>query len=151
MTRTLKKFHEVKDLLQKYLGDRVIIETEHGNTFITINDSHFWMSNDFGEFIVGFGANHTHFGKEMNNVDDGVQQVYDLLTNTIVQTNYIKGNFVYKTKVEILFSDKKPKVLGKSYLLMYPFWKKTTVDKKVFPGLLCGDLLEADFKQLLSS
>ena len=105
MNRNQKKFEEIKDFLIEKLGDKIeYSKDEDGTEYLNIKNSNFWISNTFGELVVGYGFNHTHFSEEYNNLDDGIFQVFDLLTNRIKTTNYIKGNTIFKTSIEIEYS-----------------------------------------------
>ncbi|WP_294324699.1 hypothetical protein [uncultured Chryseobacterium sp.] len=74
---------------------------------------------------MGYGLHHTHFSEEFENLDDGIIQAFDLLTNRIKTTKYIKGNTVFKTTVEIEYPDATLVNIGSSGLVLFPFWKKT--------------------------
>ena len=101
MQRHQRKFNEIKNLLKEKLGEKIDVISENGNEIIEIKNSNFWLMVDKTEFTVGFGLNHTHFSDEYENLDDGIFQALDLLTNRIKTTNFIKGNTIFKTIVEI--------------------------------------------------
>lgn len=127
MNRNEKKFNDILNLLMVKFGQKLECFKDDASTHLRIKDSHFWMSNDFGEFIVGFGFNHTHFSEKYNNLDEGLVQAFDLLTNKIKTTNYIKGKTIFKTTIEIEYTDSTLQNIGTSALLIYPFWKKTKI------------------------
>ena len=79
MSSNQKKFEEIKDFLIENLGDKIEhSKDEDGTEFLNIKNSNFWISNTFGELVVGYGFNHTHFSEEYNNLDDGIFQAFDL-------------------------------------------------------------------------
>lgn len=127
MNRNQRKFEEIKNLLIEKLGnDLEYSKDEDGTEFLNIKNSNFWISNTSGELVVGYGLNHTHFSEEYNNLDNGIFQAFDLLTNRIKTTNYIKGNTIFKTTVEIEYPNSKSINIGTSSLMFFPFWKKNT-------------------------
>ena len=128
MQRHQRKFNEIKNLLKEKLGEKIDVISENGNEIIEIKNSNFWLMVDKTEFTVGFGLNHTHFSDEYGNLDDGIFQTLDLLTNRIKTTNFIKGNTIFKTTVEIEYDNSKPLNIGTTNLLIYPFWKKTKIE-----------------------
>jgi hypothetical protein len=128
MQRHQRKFIEIKNLLKEKLGEKIDVISENGNEIIEIKNSNFWLMADKTEFTVGFGLNHTHFSDEYENLDDGIFQALDLLTNRIKTTNFIKGNIIFKTIVEIDYENSEPVNIGSSSLLFYPFWKKTKIE-----------------------
>lgn len=126
MNRNQKKFEEIKKALIEKLEDRAEYSKDEGGTeYLAVKKSEFWISTTFGELVVGYGLHHTHFSEEFENLDDGIVQAFDLLTNRIKTTKYIKGNTVFKTTVEIEYSDATLVNIGSSGLVLFPFWKKT--------------------------
>lgn len=72
MSHNQKKFEEIKDFLIEKLGDRLeYSKDDDGTEFLNVKDSNFWISNTFGQLVLGYGFNHTHFSKEYNNLDRG--------------------------------------------------------------------------------
>ncbi|WP_294276962.1 hypothetical protein [uncultured Chryseobacterium sp.] len=131
MNRNQKKFEEIKQLLIEKLGDQAeYSKDEDGTEYVTVKNSDFWVSTTFGELVVGYGLHHTHFSQEFENLDDGLVQAFDLLTNRIKTTQYIKGNTVFKTTVEIEYPDATLVNIGSSGLVLFPFWKKTKLEVK---------------------
>ena len=128
MQRHQRKFNEIKNLLKEKLGEKIDVISENGNEIIEIKNSNFWLMADKTEFTVGFGLNHTHFSDKYENLDDGIFQALDLLTNRIKTTNFIKGNTIFKTIVEIDYENSESVNIGSSSLLFYPFWKKTKIE-----------------------
>ncbi|WP_294239578.1 hypothetical protein [uncultured Chryseobacterium sp.] len=126
MNRNQKKFEEIKKVLIEKLGDRVeYSKDEDGTEYLAVKKSEFWVSTTFGELVVGYGSHHTHFSEEFGNLEDGIVQAFDLLTNRIRTANYLKGNTVFKTTVEIEYPDATLVDIGSSGLIFFPFWKKT--------------------------
>ncbi|MBW8360622.1 MAG: hypothetical protein K0M56_00385 [Kaistella sp.] len=128
MQRHQRKFNEIKNLLKEKLGEKINVQIENGNEILELHDSNFWLMIDKTELTVGYGFNHTHFGEDYDNLDKGIGQTVDLLTNRIKTTNYIKGNTIFKTTIEIEYPDSEPVNIGTSKILFYPFWKKTKID-----------------------
>lgn len=149
MNRNQKKFDEILDLLIKKFGNQLEYSEEEDSKYLNIKDSNFWMSTEFGEFVVGYGFNHTHFSDEYNNLEEGMLQVFDLLTNRIVTTNYIKGKSIYKTSVDIEYPNSKIVNIGSSSFIFYPFWKKTKIEKLVTEKLIEKNKIEKEANIIL--
>ena len=131
MNRNRKKFENIKKILIEKLGDRVeYSKDKDGTEYLALKNSEFWISTTFGELVVGYGSHHTHFSEELGNLDDGIFQAFDLLTNRVRTTNYLKGNTVFKTIVEIEYPDATLVNIGSSGLVLFPFWKKTKLKVK---------------------
>ncbi|KFF11345.1 hypothetical protein IW15_16515 [Chryseobacterium soli] len=145
----LKKFNEIQNLLQLKLGAKVKVEEENGSTFLSIKDSNLWLSVDHSEFTVGFGLNHTHFSEEYGNLQNGIRQVFDLLTSEVRVTKYIKGETVYKAITEIKTSDSNIENLGITGILIYPFWKKTRIETSYFERIINRDDLIPEIDLIL--
>ncbi|WP_042719981.1 hypothetical protein [Flavobacterium sp. B17] len=131
MNLNQKKFEEIKNVLIEKLGSKVeYSKDEDGTEYLAVKKSNFWISTTFGELVVGYGLHHTHFSEEHENLDDGILQAFDLLTNRIKTTNYMKGNTIFKTTVEIEYPDATLVNIGSSGLILFPFWKKTKLEVK---------------------
>ena len=150
MQRHQRKFNEIKNLLKEKLGEKIDVISENGNEIIEIKNSNFWLMVDKTEFTVGFGLNHTHFSDEYGNLDDGIFQTLDLLTNRIKTTNFIKGNTIFKTTVEIEYENSKPVNIGTTNLLIYPFWKKTKIETIVSEEIIKKKEIEKEANLILN-
>lgn len=150
MQRHQRKFNEIKNLLKEKLGEKIEVISENGNEIIEIKNSNFWLMVDKTEFTVGFGLNHTHFSDEYGNLDDGIFQTIDLLTNRIKTTNFIKGNTIFKTTVEIEYENSKPVTIGTTNLLIYPFWKKTKIETIVSENIIKKKEIEKEVNLILN-
>ncbi|MET3732696.1 hypothetical protein [Moheibacter stercoris] len=129
-------FNEFKKLLKDNFAEKLIAKIEDEDEFLEIQGSPFWLMKDTNELIVGYGVNHTHFSDDFNKLDNGINLIADLLTNRIKTTNYIKGNYVYKSIVEIEFPDSTTKILGKSTILIHPFWRKKKIETTIEESLI---------------
>ena len=150
MQRHQRKFNEIKNLLKEKLGEKIDVISENGNEIIEIKNSNFWLMVDKTEFTVGFGLNHTHFSDEYGNLDDGIFQTLDLLTNRIKTTNFIKGNTIFKTTVEIEYDNSKPLNIGTTNLLIYPFWKRTKIETIVSEKIIKKKEIEKEANLILN-
>ena len=149
MNLNQKKFDEILNLLIEKFGDKLKFSEEENSKYLNIKNSNFWMSTDFGEFVVGYGLNHTHFSEEYDNLDEGIIQVFDLLTNRIKTTNYKKGDCIFKTTVDIEYPNWKTVNIGTSSILFYPFWKKTKVETSFTEKLIEKSKIEKEANQIL--
>ncbi len=68
--------------------------------------------------------NHTHFSEKYGNLYDGIIQAFDLLTNNVKTTKYIKGKTIFKTIIEIEYPNSKPVNIGETGLLIFPLLEK---------------------------
>ena len=150
MQRHQRKFNEIKNLLKEKLGEKIDVISKNGNEIIEIKNSNLWLMVDKTEFTVGFGLNHTHFSDEYGNLDDGIFQTLDLLTNRIKTTNFIKGNTIFKTTVEIEYENSKPVNIGTTNLLIYPFWKKTKIETIVSEKIIKKKEIEKEANLILN-
>lgn len=152
MNRNQIKFEKIKNLLIEKLGKNIeYSRDEDGTEYLNIKNSNLWISLTFRELVVGFGCNHTHFSEEYENLDDGVKQVFDLLTNRIRSTDYIKGKTIFKTTVEIEFPNSELTNIGESSVLFYPFWKKTTIETEYFEKLIDKTEIEKESSIILNN
>lgn len=152
MNRNQKKFEEIKKILIEKLGDRAeYLKDEDGTESLALKNSEFWISITFGELIVGYGSHHTHFSEEFGNLDDGIVQAFDLLTNRVKTTNCLKGNTVFKTIVEIEYPDATLVNIGSSGLVLFPFWKKTKLKVKYDEKILKKKEIEDQMNLVLEN
>lgn len=149
MSKTQIVFDEILDVLLKNHPNKFSYYKEHEVRYLNAKDSDFWMSNQSGEFVVGFGQNHTHFSEVFGNLRDGVQTVLDLLSFPIKTTSYKKGNAVFRIKVEIVFNESNSKEFGVSKNLIYPFWKKTSIIERTSTRILDERTILNDFEEIL--
>ena len=77
-------------------------------------------------------------------------QTLDLLTNRIKTTNFIKGNTIFKTTVEIEYDNSKPLNIGTTNLLIYPFWKKTKIETIVSEEIIKKKEIEKEANLILN-
>ena len=152
MNRNERKFQKIKNLLiEKFGKDIEYSKDEEGTEYLNIKNSNLWISNTFQELVVGFGFNHTHFSEEYENLNEGIIQVFDLLTNRIKTTDYIKGKTIFKTTVEIEFPNSELTNIGESSVLFYPFWKKTKIETEYFEKLIDKTEIEKDANIILNN
>jgi len=150
MERHQRIFIKITELLQAKLGERIKIYKENGAEYLELTDSIFWLMIDKSEFTVGYGLNHVHFSESYNNLEDGIIQAFDLLTNKIKTTEYIKGNIVFKVTTEIEFSNSQLINIGTSILMFYPFWKKTKTKRITSEKIIEKKEIEDDVNFILN-
>jgi|SRR6218665_673981 len=150
MKRNETKFNEIQKLLKSKLGDRIICSEENGTKYLQIKDTEFWMSTEFDEFIVGVGLNHTHFNEKEETLHDGIIQVFDMLTNKVKTTRFIKGTTVFKTITEIEYPNSKSVIIGQTGLLIFPFWKKTTIETTVSNPIMAREEIKDEVNTIIN-
>ena len=116
-------FDKIKEFLTSQFGDR-ITEFEDG-THLTIGDSGIWISSDDRELTVGYGMIHTHYDAEYDDLNQAVEQFFNLLTKRKRITEFLKGKFVYKLKAEIELNEANYEEIGTSMTWLFPYWKRT--------------------------
>lgn len=116
-------FEELKKLLSEELKGSVT-EHEHGN-YIEINDSNIWFSSDDRELTVGYGLVHNHYDPEFDGVNPAVDRLFNLLTCKIKTTNFLKGEFTFKYRIDLELPNGELENIGTGMTWFYPFWKKT--------------------------
>lgn len=146
-----KKFNEIKEMLISKLGEKIIIDEENGTTVLQIKDSEYWLSADHSEFTVGFGLSHRHFSTEYNNLKEGLEEAFKLLTHEIRVTEYIKGTTVYKAVTEVKISDSTIENVGVTGILLYPFWKKTHIETTYFEKIISKEEIEPEMEEILTA
>ncbi len=127
-------FEEIKKFLSKQFGQD-LKEYEEG-THLMIGDTGIWISVDDLELTVGYGLNHIHYHCEYNDINQGVNHFFNLLTRKKRITLFYKGKFVYKNKVEIENSEGEFKELGTSLTWLFPYWRKTQTKIIIEPNLI---------------
>ncbi|MBC7524154.1 MAG: hypothetical protein H7239_06925 [Flavobacterium sp.] len=144
------KFNEIQNLLKLKLGDRIMCSEDHGTKYLQIKDTEFWISTEFNELVVGIGLNHTHFSEEYGNLDDGIIQAFDLLTNKVKTTKFIKGKTIFKTIIEIEYSNSKTLNIGQTGLLIFPFWKKTKIETTITNPIMTKKEIENEVNNIIN-
>jgi hypothetical protein len=150
MKKHQTKFNEIKNLLKNKLGEDLVTYEEHGTEFIEIKNTEFWLTIDDNEFTVGFGFNHTHFSEDYENLEEGIIQAIDILTNRIKTTDYIKGRTIFKTVIEIEYPNLKLVNIGESSLLFYAFWKKTKIQNSFSNTILNKKEIEHEINKIIN-
>ncbi len=123
-------FDKTRSLLKKHLGDKLNVDIEkygdgYEETHLTITDTDLWFSCDDREITIGSGLNHRHYDSEFDNINDIIEDLFDLLTQRKRITEYYKGKTCYKKKTEIEIEKSKYKELSTSLTFLFPFWKPT--------------------------
>ncbi|CEJ70660.1 hypothetical protein BN1195_02988 [Chryseobacterium oranimense G311] len=144
------KFNEIKKLLKEKLGEEVIEYEENGTEIIEIKNTEFWLTIDENEFTVGYGSNHTHFSEDYGNLFEGIIQAFDLLTNKVKITNFIKGNTIFKTIIEIEYPNSKLINIGETSIIFYPFWKKTKITNSFSNPIMNKKEIEREVNEIIN-
>jgi hypothetical protein len=121
-------FDKIKTLLKEHFNED-LKEFEEG-THLTISDSGIWISVDESGLTVGYGLTHQHYNPEYDDVLNGIDHFFNLLTKRKKITGCFKGDFCYKNKTEIELSKDNFYELGISMTWLFPFWKTTVIEVK---------------------
>ena len=135
-------FSEIKKLLHNCFPNN--IEEHENGMYLSIADSGIWISADDRELTVGNGLVHQHYDPDYDDLAKAVELFFNLLTCRKKRTDYFKGEFAYKHKVELELPDGTYENLGTAMTWLFPFWKRT--DKKVTyeDGLINTDNIKPD-------
>ena len=139
-------FDRIKQLLSKQFGEE-LNEYEDG-MHLTIGESGIWISADEMELTVGYGMNHRHYNPEYDNINDAVQEFFNLLTKKKRITAYYKGKFLYKTKAEIETDNGEFSELSTSLTWFFPFWKKTNEKVQIEKNIIDQELIEKEMTEI---
>jgi len=127
-------FDKIKKLLSEQFGAD-IDEYEEG-TYLSISDSEIWISVDDSELTVGYGMNHRHYHSEYDDINEAVNEFFNLLTRKKRITEFYKGKNSYKIKTEIENDNNEFKELSTSFTWLFPYWKKTRTKTEIEPSLI---------------
>ena len=120
-------FSEIKQLLHKCFPNK--IEEYEDGMYLSIAGSGIWISSDDRELTVGNGLIHQHYDPDHDDIAKAVEHFFNLLTCRKKRTDYFKGEFSYKYKIELELPDGTLENLGTAMTWIFPFWKRT--DEKV--------------------
>ena len=139
-------FEKIKKLLSEQFGQE-LNEYEEG-THLTIGDTGIWISVDDFELTVGYGMNHRHYHYEYDDINEAVSEFFNLLTRKKRITEFYKGKFAYKNKVEIENSDGEFNELSTSLTWLFPYWKKTRTKTEIEPSLIDYSKVENEILEI---
>ena len=124
-------FDKIHKLVEKYFGEKLDIQIDESENYreihLSIKDSEIWISCDDRELTIGSGFNHSHYNVEYDDINMGINELFNLLTKRKKHTKYFKGNSCYKVKTEIETKDSNFSLLSTSSTWNFAFWKPTTV------------------------
>ncbi|CAH0247593.1 hypothetical protein [Chryseobacterium sp. Bi04] len=145
-----KKFNEILELLRSKLASKISVSEEHGTTFLSIENSNYWLSVDANELTVGFSLDHQHFSEEYGDLKKGIEQAFKLLTCEIRITEYKKGETAFKVITDVKNSDSSIENVGVTGVLVYSFWKKTKIEITYFERILNPEEIASEMNQILN-
>lgn len=145
-----KKFNLIKDLLISKLGERLKFSKEFDDETLEIEDSEFWLTANKTELIVGYGINHSHYSEDYDNLDSGIEEVFNLLTYKIRTTREIRGSYMTKITVDKELPDGAYRSLGSSRPLFYPFWKKPTTEVTFIEKIINREEIEEEMFNIIN-
>jgi hypothetical protein len=122
-------FDKIHKLFEKHFGKKLDIQIDESEnykeTHLSIKDSEIWISCDDRELTIGSGFNHRHYNVEYDDINMGINELFNLLTQRKRNTKYFKGNSCYKVKTEIETQDLNFNLLSTSSTWAFAFWKPT--------------------------
>lgn len=145
-----KKFNLIKDLLISKLGERLKFSKEFDDETLEIEDSKFWLTANKTELIVGYGINHSHYSEDYDNLDSGIEEVFNLLTCKILITREIRGSYMTKITVDKELPDGTFNPLSSSRALLYPFWKKPTTEVTFIEKIINREEIEEEMFNIIN-
>lgn len=145
-------FIEIKKLLKKW--DSIEIDEYEDGTHLTIVDSDIWIASDERELTVGNGLVHQHYDPDYDDLESAVEHFFNLLTCRIKRTDFFKGEFAYKHRIELELPNGTYENLGTALTWLFPFWRRTTEQITYENPLLNIDEIQNDLvniKKLLAT
>lgn len=139
-------FDQIKTLLKMTFKDD-IKEFEQG-THLTLADTGIWISVDDTELTIGFGLTHRHYNPDYDNINEGIDSFFNLLTKRKRITGYFKGDFCYKNKTEIELGNSNYDNLGTAMTWLFPFWKTTVIKEKFEEKLIDSPEFESEIARI---
>ena len=139
-------FDKAKVLLKKHFENR-IVEHEEG-TYLSIDDKDFFISSDDNELTIGYGLPHKHYDPRYDSLAEAVELLHKLLAKRIRITDYFKGSFSYKYKVEIELNETEFEEFGTAATWLFPYWKKTTTRERLLDRLIDPNEIVADIEEM---
>ncbi|MCR9064026.1 MAG: hypothetical protein NXI00_08680 [Cytophagales bacterium] len=139
-------YSKIKELLKNHLRSD-LREYEDGD-HLTIGETGIWISCDERELTVGYGLVLQHFNPEYDDIQNAIDNFFNLLTKRKRITIYFKGSFSYKNKIERLLSDSEFQDLGTTMTWLYPYWKKTKKEIKYEENIVDLSAIEKDVKEI---
>jgi hypothetical protein len=122
-------YGKIKVLLNKHFPDQ--IEENEKGMYVSIKDTGLWISSDPRELTVGYGMTHIHCDPEYDDLNEAIELFFNLMTCKKQITQYYKGGFAYKHRIDLLVTDNKVYNLGTAKTWLYPYWKKTTIKVEI--------------------
>ena len=127
-------FDKIKGLLYEQFGED-LNEYEEG-TNLSIGNSGIWISVDTQELTIGYGTNHRHYHSEFHDINEALDDFFNLLTRKKRITEYYKGKYAYKIRTEIENASGIFKELSTSLTWLFPYWKKTRTTVEIKQNLI---------------
>ena len=104
------------------------------------------LNYELDEVRVGIGNVLEYYPKQ--ELERGIWRFLTILTYEIRRTDYYKGNFLYKSKFEVLNEKGETQNFGISMTWLFPYWKKDGLKVTVQDKLLDRDEIESQFERI---
>ena len=135
-------FNKIKELLKnRFSGE---LEEHDDGMYLSIGDSGIWISSDDQELTVGYGLVHQHYDPEYDSLEQAVEHFFNLLTCRVRRTDFYKGEFAYRHKIELELSNGNHDSLGSAMTWLFPYWKRTTKQVTFQDKLLNIDEIQSE-------
>jgi hypothetical protein len=116
-------FEKIKVLFKKYFTQRV--QESSNGLFIAIEDTGLFIASNESYLTIGFWLTQSHYESDYYSLNQAVDRLFNLLTKRKRVTEYLKGDFPFKHKIEIELSESNYEDLGIAMTRLFPYWKRT--------------------------
>ncbi|WP_375239418.1 hypothetical protein [Aurantibacter sp.] len=137
-------FDKIAKLFKEHFKENAIMsigeyDDGYSENHLTIKNTGAWIFCDEYELIFGTGFNHRHYNPEFDELLDCLDEFQRMLTKRKRKTDYFKGNYCYKTRLEVESANNNFKEFSTSSTWYFSFWKitteKVTIEKPIIDSL----------------
>ena len=146
MTYYQEIFKEIKDLLSKHVS--VNVDNLDYGTHLTIDGTEVWLESEPDELTIGYGLSHVHYDSKHDNLREGIERLFNLLTKRKRITTYFKGDKIFKERTEIELQKDKFEHFGTTTTWLFPFWRRTTKNIQFQDPFLDFDKVENGIEEI---
>lgn len=148
-------FGKIAELFQAHFKEDAVMNLgaydDYSENHLSLKNTGIWISCDEYELIFGTGFNHRHYIPEFDNLIDCLDEFQKMLTKPIRKTEFFKGDYCYKTKLEITTDNGDFKEFSTSSTFYISFWKKTTEKITIQKPIIDSLEFEQAFSEIKNS
>ncbi|MCH2194916.1 hypothetical protein [Kordia sp.] len=117
-------FEKIEQFLKEGF-EELLVFYDNGK-HISVEETGLWIAVDESELTIGFEENYRQFNPEWEDISNAVTMFINILTKQKRITQYRKGSFIFKTKLEVEDENENFKYTSTSMTWLFPYWRKTT-------------------------